>query len=145
MSTFRSIRSPSPGTFATTNTAFVQVNQSVARANASALATSLNVVIDHIPLSYRDNLRTFMLEHHKLARTFYRSKSTLRKLEEHQSRGTYPSGILRIHVPKFQFSKEYLEAGSNAMEGHYAQGHPTQTQSAKNFLAEVERLRWISS
>lgn len=81
MSTLRSIRSTSPAAFATAYTAFVQVNQSVALGNASALATSLKQVIDLIPVSYHENLCTLMVEDYKLAQTCYRSKSTLRKLE----------------------------------------------------------------
>jgi len=113
----RALRSPSPSAFAVAaNTNRAAANPE-ARAVNSSFATSLNEVIDLIPTGYRESLRTFMVEHYKLAQTYYRSRSTLVELEKHLSAGTWPSENQGIHTLKKQFSKEFLEAhDGNAME-----------------------------
>ena len=108
----------------------------------SSLALSLNEVIDLISTGHRESLRTFMVEHYKLAQTYYRSRSTLAKLEKHLSAGTWPSEIQGIHILENQFSKKFLEAhDGNAMEVDDETQQPRSTAqlTAKSFLAEVDQ------
>ena len=111
------LRSPSPAAFAVA----ANPNRTAASPEAGevnfSLANSLKEVIDLIPTSYRESLYTFMVEDYKLAQTYYRSRSTLAKLEKYLSAGTWPSEIQGIHTPKNQFSKEFLDThDGNAME-----------------------------
>jgi len=92
----RALRSHSPAAFAVAaNPNRTAANHEV-RAVKFSLANSLNEVIDLIPTGYSESFRTFMVEHYKLAQTYYRSRSTLAKLEKHLSAGTWPSEIQGI-------------------------------------------------
>ena len=138
----RALRSPSPAAFAVAANNNRTAANPEARAANSSVANSLNEVIDLSPTGYRESLRTFMVEHYKLAQTYYRSRSTLAKLEKHLSAGTWPSEIQGIHTPKNQFSKEFLEAhDGNAMEVDDETQQPRSAAqvTAKNFLAEVDQ------
>ena len=141
----RSVRSPSPSAFAMASTLFLGAEQGTRRGNLSAIAGSANKVIDLIPISYHANLCIFVVGHYQLAQTFYRARTTLRKLEEYQSRGTWPSEIQGIHILRIQFSKEYLNQYSNTggmdvdMEEASTIVGSSSGSAAKEFLAEVEK------
>ncbi|RPB21077.1 hypothetical protein L211DRAFT_851814 [Terfezia boudieri ATCC MYA-4762] len=135
MSSIRAIRSPSPASFATATTPFAQMNQSVQRVNHSALAASLNEVIDLIPTSYRESLHSF-LEYLEDSREGMDIDTGIGALDQTSTAKEFPAGV---EVKVLAFRMEMLSQAITAREQevtflHTGLRHPAIQKTVVNII-----------
>ena len=69
------------------------------RLGALTLATSLDDVLQIIPVSYRDGVKPFLKELYNSSRKKLNSENALANLERHKAAGTLPPALMGIKVP----------------------------------------------